>query len=64
MANTYTPTDVYALVNEIVSQATGQKSIAVVDTTSFVSVGAKLVGTQVAAENTLNYFFLFAMMVS
>lgn len=54
MANTYTPTDVYALVNEIVSQATGQKSIAVVDTTSFVTVGAKLVGTQVAAENTLN----------
>lgn len=54
MANTYTPTDVYALVNEIVSQATGQKSIAVVDTTSFVSVGAKLVSTQVAAENTLN----------
>lgn len=54
MANSYTPTDVYALVNEIVQQATGQKSIAVVDTTSFVSVGAQLVGTQVAAENTLN----------
>ena len=28
MANSYTPTDVYALVNEIVEQATGQKSIA------------------------------------
>lgn len=54
MANSYTPTDVYALVNEIVEQATGQKSIAVVDTTSFVSVGAQLVGTQIAAENTLN----------
>lgn len=54
MANSYTPTDVYALVNEIVSQATGQKSIAVVDTTSFVAVGAQLVGTQIAAENTLN----------
>ena len=54
MANSYTPTDVYALVNEIVSQATGSKSIAVVDTTSFVAVGAQLVGTQVAAENTLN----------
>lgn len=54
MANSYTPTDVYALVNEIVAQATGSKSIAVVDTTSFVAVGAQLVGTQVAAENTLN----------
>ena len=54
MANSYTPTDVYALVNEIVKQATGQKSIAVVDTTSFIAVGAQLVGTQIAAENTLN----------
>lgn len=54
MGNSYTPTDVYALVNEIVEQATGQKDIAVVDTTSFVSVGAQLVGTQIAAENTLN----------
>lgn len=54
MANSYIPTDVYALVNEIVAQATGSKSIAVVDTTSFIAVGAQLVGTQVAAENTLN----------
>ena len=54
MANTYTPTDVYAIVNEIVQQATGQKSIAVVDTTGFVAVGATLTGTQIAAENTLN----------
>lgn len=54
MANTYTPTDVYAIVNEVVKQATGQQSIRVVDTTSFVSVGAILTGTQIAAENTLN----------
>ena len=54
MANSFTPTDVYAIVNEIVSQATGQKSIAVVDTTSFVSVGATLIGTQHEAEKTLN----------
>ena len=54
MANRFTPTDVYAIVNEIVSQATGQKSIAVVDTTSFVSVGATLIGTQHEAEKTLN----------
>ena len=54
MANSYTPTDVYTIVNEIVEQATGQKSTAVVDTTSLVSVGATLTGTQIAAENTLN----------
>ena len=54
MANSFTPTDVYAIVNEIVSQATGQKSIAVVDTTSFVSIGATLIGTQHEAEKTLN----------
>jgi len=54
MANSYTPTDVYAIVNEIVAQATGQKNIAVVDTTGFVAVGAMLTGTQIAAENTLN----------
>lgn len=54
MANSYTPTDVYAIVNEVVKQATGQKSIAVVDTTGFVAVGAILTGTQIAAENTLN----------
>ena len=54
MANSYTPTDVYAIVNEIVAQATGQKNITVVDTTGFVAVGAMLTGTQIAAENTLN----------
>lgn len=54
MANSYTPTDVYTIVNEIVEQATGQKSTAVVDTTTLVAVGATLTGTQIAAENTLN----------
>lgn len=52
MANTLTPRDVYALMNNIVSQATGQTSSAVVDTSSFVSVGETLLRT--AAENTLN----------
>lgn len=54
MANSYTPTDVYAIVNEVVKQATGQQSIRVLDTTSFVAVGAILTGTQIATENTLN----------
>ena len=52
MANSLTPRDVYQLMNQIVSQATGQTTHAVVDTTSFVSVGETLLRT--AAENTLN----------
>lgn len=52
MANSLTPRDVYQLMNQIVSQATGQTSHAVVDTSSFVSVGETLLRT--AAENTLN----------
>lgn len=52
MANTLTPRDVYSLMNSIVSQATGQSSIAVVDTSTFVSAGETLLRT--AAENTLN----------
>lgn len=52
MANTLTPRDVYTLMNSIVSQATGQTSISVVDTSTFVSAGETLLRT--AAENTLN----------
>lgn len=52
MANSLTPRDVYSLMNSIVSQATGQTSHAVVDTSSFVSVGETLLRT--APENTLN----------
>ena len=52
MANTLTPRDVYQLMNAIASQATGQTNIAVVDTSTFVSVGETLLRT--AAENTLN----------
>lgn len=52
MANTLTPRDVYALMNSIVAQATGQTSLTAVDTSSFVSVGETLLRT--SAENTLN----------
>lgn len=52
MANSVIPQDVYALVNEVVKQATGRDDLAVVDTTSFVSVGETLVRTQ--GENTLS----------
>ena len=52
MANTFTPQDVHALVNEIVSEATGRTDLKVVDTTSLVSVGETLLRT--GTENTLN----------
>lgn len=52
MANTLQPTDVYKLMNEIVEQATGNKELSVVDTTTFTSVGETLLRT--GAENTLN----------
>ena len=52
MANTLTPRDVYALINSIASQATGQTTLTAVDTSSFVSVGETLLRT--APENTLN----------
>lgn len=52
MANSLTPRDVYALMNSIVAQATGQTSLTATDTTSFVSVGETLLRT--APENTLN----------
>ena len=52
MANSLTPRDVYALMNSIVKQATGQTSLTATDTTSFVSVGETLLRT--SAENTIN----------
>lgn len=52
MANVLTPVDVYALMNEVVSQATGRNDIAVVDTTTFASVGEIVLRT--GTENTLN----------
>lgn len=52
MAKTLATNDAYTLMTEIVKQATGQKSIAVVDTTSFVSVGETLLRT--GTEDVLN----------
>lgn len=51
MANTLTPTDVYALMNQIVSMATGRTDLTVTDTSTFTSVGETLLRT--SAENTL-----------
>lgn len=52
MSNSLTPVDVYALMNSIVSQATGRTDIAVTDTSSFVSVGETLLRT--GTETALN----------
>lgn len=52
MANSLNCIDVYALMNEVVSEATARTDLSVVDTTSFVSVGETLLRT--GAEQTLN----------
>lgn len=52
MARTLTPVDAHAIMNELVQEATGQKSITAVDTSSFVSAGEMVLATGV--ENTLN----------
>lgn len=52
MANTLNCQDVYALMNEIVSEATARTDLAVVDSTSFVSVGETVLRT--GMEQTLN----------
>lgn len=52
MARTLTPRDCYALMNELVSQATGQKTLSVVDTSTFVSAGEQVL--QTGTENVLN----------
>lgn len=61
--NSLTPVDVYKIVNEMNSQMFGTKEIAVIDATSFVSVGEKMLrsGTEnimnaMAATFMTNYF--------
>lgn len=52
MAKALTPQDAYALMNALVQEATGQADISVVDLSSFVSAGEKVLAT--GTENTLN----------
>ena len=52
MANPLTPTDVYAIVNEISKQITGRNALQAVDTTTFLAVGEHLLRT--GRENVLN----------
>lgn len=52
MARTLTPLDAYSLMNSLVRQATGQASLAVTDTSSFISAGETILST--GRENVLN----------
>ena len=53
MAHSLNPTDAYALINLLVKEATGQDNeIQAVDSSSFVSVGERILAT--GTENTLN----------
>lgn len=47
-----TPKDVHALMNLLVKEATGQEDLDVVDTSSFVDAGQKVLAT--GYENTLD----------
>ena len=52
MPNYFYPTDVYPIMNELVRQLSAQKSISVVDTTSFVSAGSSVL--EAGYENVFN----------
>ena len=54
MARTLTPKDAYVLMEALVEQATGQNSLAVTNTSDFVSAGETVL--QTGLENTLNAF--------
>lgn len=53
MANTFTPTDVYGIVNAMASEMYGDNNtLTAFDTTTFVTVGQRMLAT--SATNTLN----------
>ena len=52
MAKSFTPQDCYKLMNSLVKQATGQQTITVVDSSTFVSAGETVLST--GTENVLN----------
>lgn len=52
MAKTFTPKDAHVIMNELLKQATGQKAIAVVDSSSFTSAGEMVLAT--GMENVFN----------
>lgn len=52
MARSFNPTDAHVLMNALVNQATGQTGLTVVDTSTFVSAGERVLASGV--ENTIN----------
>lgn len=52
MPNYFYPTDVYPIMNQLVQQISGQASVSVTDTTSFVSAGSTVL--EAGYENVLN----------
>ena len=52
MPNYFRPTDVYPIMNQLVREISGQDSISVTDTTSFVSAGTSVL--EAGYENVLN----------
>ena len=52
MAKSFTPQDCHQLMNSLVKQATGQQTITVVDSSTFVSAGETVLAT--GMENVLN----------
>ena len=52
MARSLTPRDIHALMNQLVQEATGEASINVVDSSTFVSAGETVMAT--GTENVLN----------
>lgn len=55
MANSLTPTDVYAIVNAMSRQMFGSSALQAVDTTTFATVGETMLRT--SKENTLDAFY-------
>ena len=56
MPNYFKPTDVYPIMNSLVHQITGQDSLTVTDTTSFVDAGKSIIGVanEGGYENVFN----------
>lgn len=52
MAKAFTPVDVYAVMNALVKQATGSTNLTVVDSSTFISAGERVLAT--GTENVLN----------
>ena len=62
MPNYFKPTDVYPIMNQLVREISGQDSISVTDTTSFVSAGTSVL--EAGYENVMNAISVHARTIS